>query len=353
MSNKFEKLYTPDDAAEEASRRRKKIRTSEATNYDEADQVVSRERTMEEHEFRAKRRDTYRTVWQKILGREKTSAMDVAIEDALRMDAEIEKKLRKGKVASITEAIEAIEKEGKFALERKEKISKEDWAWFRALQFGGSLEENNFEKATGIIYQAQQEKKINNKTKLDLKKIIAPLVTKKIAELIQKKDGKNFVRAFYELSRLWLITPEGLPKENLQSPEIQEVIKESLIYSMKTSPEYFARRRDKWANSGFIKNKETINTLPEIQQIVKEKLIGWMQVNPEYFAKNRDQWEHLGIINGTAMNQLPDIQKIAKEKLLSLLSNSPRYFVKFRDRWSKLGIIDKYEANSWTEVAKQ
>ena len=76
---------------------------------------------------------------------------------------------------------------------------------------------------------------------------------------------------------------------------------------MRVNPEYFAKYRDKWANAGFVENKEALNTLPEIQQIAKEELIGWMNVDPKYFAEYMDRWEKLRIINGRLMNQLPEI----------------------------------------------
>ena len=310
-------------------------------------QTQTRERFEQEREIRAKERNRYRTIWQKIFGREKTTAMDIAIEEALRMDAEIETLMREGKVASTTEAVEVIEKEGKFRLRGKERIGKEEWARFRALQFAGALEKNDFGKANEIVYQARWEKKVNDESRQILQETIAPLITQKVAELVQAKDGRNFVHAFYTLSNLKPITAEGLPQENLQSPEIQGAIKESLIFWMRVNPEYFAEYRDKWANAGFVENKEALNTLPEIQQIAKEELIGWMNVNPKYFAEYRDRWEKLGIINGRLMNQLPEIQKIAKEKLISWYKINPRYFAEYRNRWAALGIINAEEANSW------
>ncbi|PIT89525.1 hypothetical protein COU23_03410, partial [Candidatus Kuenenbacteria bacterium CG10_big_fil_rev_8_21_14_0_10_36_11] len=251
----------------------------------------TREQFEQERDIRAEERSRYRTIWQKILGREKIGEMDIAVEEALRMDAEIETMMQEGKVASTTEAVEVIEKEGKFGLKGQERIGKEEWARFRTLQFGGALEKNDFGKASEIVYQAGQEKKVDDENRQILKETIAPLITQKIAELIQAKDGRNFVRAFYELGCLQPITAEGLSQENLQSPEIQGAIKENLISWMRTDPEYFAKYRDKWANTGFVENKEALNTLPEIQQIAKEKLISWMRTDPEYFAKYRNKWE--------------------------------------------------------------
>jgi hypothetical protein len=312
----------------------------------------TRKKFEKEWEIRAKERNRYRTIWQKIFGREKTTAMDIAIEEALRMDAEIEALMREGKVASTTEAIEVIEKEGKFGLKGKERISKEEWARFRALQFAGALEKNDFGKAKEIVYRAGLEKGIDDESRQILKETIAPLITQKIIELVQAKDGRNFVRAFYELGNLHPITAEGLSQENLQSPEIQGAIKESLILWMRVNPEYFAEYRDKWVNAGFVKNKEELNTLREIQQIAKEKLIEWMRTNPVYFAEYRDRWELLEIIDGQQMNQLPEIQKIAKEKLIEWMRTNPVYFAEYRDRWERLEIIDGRQMNQLPEIQR-
>ena len=310
----------------------------------------TREQFEQERDIRAEERSRYRTIWQKILGREKIGEMDIAVEEALRMDAEIETMMQEGKVASTTEAVEVIEKEGKFGLKGQERIGKEEWARFRTLQFGGALEENDFGKASEIVYQAGQEKKVDDENRQILEETIAPLITQKVAELIQAKDGRNFVRAFYELGRLQPITAEGLSQENLQSPEIQGAIKENLISWMRTDPEYFAKYRDKWANNGFVENKEALNTLPEIQQIAKEELISWMNIDPEYFAKYRNKWEQSGIINGSEMNMLQEVQNIAKDKLIDWMRTDPEYFAKYRDKWAQAGIIDAEALSSLPEI---
>jgi len=306
----------------------------------------TREQFEQERDIRAKERNRYRTIWQKILGREKTGEMDIAVEEALRMDAEIETMMQEGKVASTTEAVEVIEKEGNFGLMGQERIGKEEWARFRTLQFGGALEENDFGKASEIVYQAGQEKKVDDENRQILEETIAPLITQKVAELIQAKDGRNFVRAFYELGRLQPITAEGLSQENLQSPEIQGAIKENLISWMRTDPEYFAKYRNKWEQAGIINGSE-MNMLQEVQNIAKDKLISWMRIDPEYFAKYRDLWGNAGIIEVDEMNTLEEIQKIAREKLLSWNRIDSRYFAKYRDIWAGLGIINAEEANGW------
>ena len=279
--------------------------------------------------------------------------MDIAVEEALRMDAEIETMMQEGKVASTTEAVEVIEKEGKFGLKGQERIGKEEWARFRTLQFGGALEKNDFGKASEIVYRAGQEKKVDDENRQILKETIAPLITQKVAELAKSRDGRNFVRAFYELGRLQPITAEGLSQEDLQSPEIQNSIKENLISWMRTNPEYFSEYRDKWANAGFVENKEVLNTLPEIQQIAKEKLISWMNTNPEYFAEYRDKWEQVGIINGSEMNALQQVQDIAKNKLISWMRTNPEYFAEYRDKWANLGIISAEDMNLMEEVQQE
>lgn len=104
------------------------------------------------------------------------------------------------------------------------------------------------------------------------------------------------------LNRFHPITAEGLSQEDLQSPEIQNAIKENLISWMEINPEYFAEYRDKLVNAGFVKNKDALNTLPEIQQIAKEKLISWYRMNPRFFAVYRDEWADLRIINAEEAN---------------------------------------------------
>ena len=318
-------------------------------NFEQINQT--RGEVEEEQEFRAKERNSYRTIWQKIFGRERTGEMDIAVEEALLMDAEIEKQLREGKAASTTEAVENIEKEGQFGLKGKERISKEEWARLRALQFAGALEKNDFRKASDILYRVELEKEIDTNTRLILKEAIAPLVIKKITELVQDRDGENFVRAFDEFNRLQLITAESLPAEALRSPEIQGAIKKHLISWMDYDPNVFAKRRDEWEKAGIIDAK-AMNQLPEIQKLAKGKLINSMDYDPNVFAKRRDEWTKAGIIDAQEMNQLQEIQKLVKERLISTMKDEPHSFIGRRDQWAKAGIISIEEANQLPEIQK-
>jgi len=310
----------------------------------------TREQFKEERDIKAEERNGYRTIWQKIWGLEETSGMDIAVEEALRMDAEIETLMRQRKVATTAEAVVVIEKEGKFGLKGEERIGKEEWARFRTLQFGGALKENDFGKASEIVYRAQQEK-VDDETRQILEETIAPLITQKVAELVKAKDGRNFVRAFYEFGRLQPITAEGLSQEGLRSPEIQDAIKENIISWMRTDPEYFTKYLDKWAQAGIIDAK-ALSNLPEIQQIAEERLIDWMNTDPEYFAMYRDKWAQAGIIDAKALSNLPEIQQIAKERLIGWMNTDPEYFAMYRDKWAQAGIIDAKALSNLPEIQK-
>jgi hypothetical protein len=309
----------------------------------------TREQFKKEREFRAKERNRYRTIWQKIFGLGKTTEMDIAIEEALRMDAEIETLMREGKVASTTEAVELIEKEGKFGLKGKERISKEEWARFRALQFAGALEKNDLGKASEIVYRARQEK-VDDESRQILEETIAPLIIQKVAELVQNRDGKNFVRAFYELSRLHPITAEGLSQKDLQSPEIQGAIKEDLIKRASIGPLTYSEMRDKLANGGFIDAKE-VNQLPEVQEIIKSDLIDRAKIGPRTYSKRRDEWVAIGVIKPETIDQLPEVQEIIKSDLIDRAKIGPRTYSKRRDEWVAIGVINAEEANGWIKSA--
>ena len=303
----------------------------------------TREDFVSERETRAKERNKYRTVWQKILGKEKTGEMDIATEEALQMDTEIKKILDEGRAASTSEAIEVIEKEGNFGLKGKERISKEEWARFRTLQFGGALEENDFGKASQIIIQAQQEKKINDETKQILKETISPVIIKKLSELVQNRDGENFVLAFHELGRLQSINREDLLQENLQSPEIQNAIKQNIIGC--NAPEYFQTVRDKWVKAGVV-DLETANQFEEIKEKAKQNIIGCNA--PEYFQTVRDKWVKAGVVDLETANQFEEIKEKAKQDIIGC--NAPEYFQTVRDKWVKAGVVDTVEVNTWPEV---
>jgi len=56
-----------------------------------------REQSAKEHGFRANVRNSYRNIWQIIFGRGKTTAMDIAEEEAWEMNREIEERVKEGK----------------------------------------------------------------------------------------------------------------------------------------------------------------------------------------------------------------------------------------------------------------
>jgi hypothetical protein len=53
-----------------------------------------------------------------------------------------------------------------------------------------------------------------------------------------------------------LIRAENIPEEALQSPEIQNAIKQDIILASRAGPYAFARRRDEWVQAGMVSIEE-------------------------------------------------------------------------------------------------
>ena len=115
--------------------------------------------------------------------------------------------------------------------------------------------------------------------------------------------------AFHELGRLQSINREDLLQENLQSPEIQNAIKQNIIGC--NAPEYFQTVRDKWVKAGVV-DLETANQFEEIKEKAKQDIIGCNAL--EYFQTVRDKWVKAGVVDTVEVNTWPEVIAKRKEK---------------------------------------
>lgn len=232
----------------------------------------SRNESQDQWEMRADARNDYRSLWKKIFGMDKTEAMDIAVEEALKMDEAIEDLLKEGKAKDIEEAIEIVDQQREFQPKKKDKIEKEEYFRPDILQFGNALEENDFNKAVMLIHKVESIKGADGEVQKALREIISPLIDKKIAELVKNKDGESFVEAFINLSRLKDINVKdlGLSEEEFRSPEILNAAKGYLVNELKTyGVDHFVHNRDKMVEAG-IATEEEVESWPEIIELKKK-----------------------------------------------------------------------------------
>jgi len=274
--------------------------------------IVSRQETKEEQEIRAENRNKYRAVWQKMFGVGKTTDMDVAMEEALKMDSTIDKEIKEGRADTIEDALNNVDQLPEFQLKGTERIDKEEYARAKTLQVGKAIVNNEFNKVFHILFKEQFREGLDEETMQVIDEHTTALVKEHVANLAQEKDGENFVDAIYWFaSRL---KSGDLPVEAVKSPEIQSVIREHIISWFSTffgSPETFVGELEKFSQLGLL-NKEEIIQSPEIQKLAKEEFIHWMGVDPKYFAQFRDEWAEFGIINQKEANMWPEIVAMRK-----------------------------------------
>ncbi|OGM05261.1 hypothetical protein A2125_01370 [Candidatus Woesebacteria bacterium GWB1_43_5] len=305
----------------------------------------TREQFEQERDFRADERTSYRTIWQKMFGREKTTAMDVAMEEALKMDAAIEKELKEGRAETIEEALDNIDKLPEFQLKGTERVEKEEYGRAKTLQVGKAIANNEFYKAVSILHKEQSRKGIDKETAQIMDERTTTLVKEHVANLAQAKDGKNFVNSIYWFaSRL---ESGDLPAEAVRSPEIAGAIREHAISwfrSFYNEPVNFAKELEKFSRLGLL-NKEEVAQAPEIQQYAREKAISWFRTfynEPRTFARIRDGFVQLGIVNAEEINSLPQIQEFAKEKATSWFETfygEPKTFARLWTDFENLGVL--------------
>jgi hypothetical protein len=251
-------------------------------------------------------RNKYRTTWQKLFGDKKEESVNLAAEEALEMDAQIERLLKEGKVRSSEEAIESIGEEEQHLLHGID-IGGKNYIKLRTLYFARALEDNRFDKARIAAYWSTHER--------GLRKAIAPLIAEKAAELVHNKDAENLYRAFRTYGLSEHLNIEDLPMEDLKHPEIQGALKRALVDMLRGNVEYFVQERDKYARAGIV-DAEEINRLPEIQELAKQHLIGSCS-SLEYFVQERDKYARAGIVDAEEADNWPEIKdKFDKNKSL-------------------------------------
>lgn len=267
-------------------------------NFEQINQ--SRGKFEQEQDVRAEERNKYRTLGQKIFLKDRVSGMDMAIEQAMKMDEEAKKLISSGEATIFTDAIEILNGKDEFALKGKDLIKKEEYIRPKILQFIKHLDKNEFLEAFGVSIVTSNRFRGDRDTLRIRNEAIKPLINQKLSELITNKDGKNLIEAFHYFS---IIMKGRINRENIAQ------IPDDLLKS------------------------------PEIVEEVKKSLIHWMKDNPSTYALWRDKWSSIGVIDANGMNNSPEIQKVLREKLNSLKKYDQKPYVYLKDKWEKEGLV--------------
>lgn len=299
--------------------------------------TASRDSAQKEWKDRAREQNSYRTLWKKIFGIEKTGAMDIAMEEAMKMDKKIEWMMQEGKAKSISEAVEIASQQNEFEPKTKDKTEKEEFLRPFILEIGKFIESNHFSVASMIEYDVGCLKGVDDEMRQMLKEVISPLIDKKIIECIKSKDGKSFLEAFmtYKHEKIDKIKKDnninelGLSEEELRAPEIVNAVKERLIDSF----ERFCIMR--------IPNRRML------EFIVEDK----KQFGIDNFVIFRDEMVKTGIVSKEEINGLEKIKNRAKILLVNTLRHyGIAYFEVRRDQMIEAGIVSGEEAENWPEI---
>jgi|GEM_PF-2972457 len=318
------------------------------------------EQSLREQDERAGERNKYRSLAQKLFGQEKVIGIDMAMEEAMRMDTLIDQEVEEGETMS--DAVKSASALPEFRLKGLRNIQKEEYLRAKALQFAHALEENKFLKAKILRKLPQFE--VDDATVEMYQEAVTSAVNQRAGDLVTQKDGGNFrkvVRGFgddIQRDRM------KVTDEELKAPEIQAPIQKDLVVSFKwhntISPKAFAKDRDRLVKMGIVDTTE-INELPEIQLVARDRLVKsfiWHNViSPDSFAKDRDGLVEIGVVKAIEINQLPEIQDAAKRYLIASFEYhniiDPKAFAKERDRLAAVGVIDVASFNQINEIRKK
>lgn len=312
------------------------------------------DQSLREQDERAGERNKYRTLAQKLFGQEKVSGVDMAMEEAMKMNSLIDQEVEKG--TKMDEAVKTVSTLPEFKLKGLRNIKKEEYVRAKTLQFAHALEENKFLKAKVLRKLPQTE--VDDATVEIYQNAVTSAINQRAGDLVNQKDGENFRKVIRGFGNDIQRERIQVTDEALKTPEIQGPIQKDLVGSFKwhntISPESFAKERDRLVKMGIVDSTE-INQLPEIQQVAKDRLVEsfkWHNtIDPNSFAKERDSFVALGVADKAEINGLAEIQKAAKEYLIASYNwhntISPEGFTKDRDAFVSLGIVKEETVNRW------
>lgn len=348
------KLKDETESAEKAEEILKKINGETETKKDQKKIQEIKEKAYfqsrneyEEKQYNfAEEKNKCRTLAQKLFFKNKVSGMDIMIEEALKMDQEMEKLIANGKADTFTEAIQILEK-GKKDTEKQDK-----YAELSALEIVRNLENGAISKASSIALNRMYGKEAIPEARGDIKKYIAPYVKEKIIYSIKNKNARGLVQLLKNDFGEY-IKPEDLkemPQDVLKSPEIMSEVNKEVISCFDpkeiVDPKgKFEFRIREYTRLGLITYEEAIN-LPGVRKKAEKEAISWFEFSekPEVIKGVWEKIEEMGVLKRKDITQLPAIKEEAKYKLeskLEYLGDKSLSFNELKDFYMENGIINQ------------
>ena len=308
---------------------------------------ATREQFDGEADFRARERNKYRSVWQKMFGRDKSDSMDMIMEEAIAMNAAIDKELKNGRVQDMDEALDVVDQMSQFQLKGTERVKVEEYARTKTLQIGEAIESNEFYKASSILYREQHKKGVDKETAQVMSEQTTAFVKQHVGSLAEAKDGKNLVNAISAFdSRL---DKSDISPEAAKSPEILKAVSDDLISYFRTfavsEPKVFVKEVERFTKFGLAEREKIVQT-PEIKEFTRKEAISYFQTfattDPKAYQRIRDSFVALGVGTVEEYNQLAEIQKVAREEVASYQrtfgATQPEVVRRVRNSFVQLGI---------------
>lgn len=315
------------------------------------------DQAVREQDERATERNKYRSLAQKLFGKGKVTGVDIAMEEAMRMNPLIDQEVESG--ATMEDAVKKVSALPEFKLKGRTNIQKEEYVRARVLQFAHALEENKFLKAK-VLRVIPLLEVLDDRVEM-YQDAVKSAINQRAGDLVKQKDGNNFRRIVRGFGGDVQRDRMQVTDEELKTPEIQDPIRRDLVESFRYhtpfTPDKFAKERDKLVAMGIVEGAE-INRLPEIKQIARDRLVGSFNYHvpftPDTFVKERDALVKIGIMSAEVANQIPEIQEIAKQKIISSFRYhtpfTPDKFAQERDALVKAGVVNLADINQLPEI---
>ncbi len=308
----------------------------------------------EQSNARADMRNEKRGLFAKIFKRNKTEGLDIAHEEALRVDALMEKRQTQTQESS-TEAARSVLESSEFQNKRESQIENEELARKLAPKVVEAFERGDF----ALAYKEEQKWKYTGSEEAGKAlRGIEALFTQKAESAIVSGD-KQAMRGIVETPRAYktigLEMLAKMPKEIIQNETLQKELEGSLsgLIVNARDPEASVRLANELINKGLIDVEKVHEVYKSkgVQNELSSSISGYIlnAGNPEKAIKNAQDFMRMGIMNQesvSAILQSPDIQNNVERHIEGWVRNArdSQRAVKELGRYQSLGIVTKEKA---------
>lgn len=311
----------------------------------------------------AEQREKFRDIIEKIIENEENTEIEVAMEEARKMEEDVEEIIKDGKAKDRIQACAEVSAQKEYLLKDKTRIEKEESVRPYFLLVTEALKKDDLETAETVIKTLPPEKKqifsevqdiLDRSFEKKQKQYIQEGKEEKLVELMRTRD---MVSSQFDLKKL-----SQLSSEEKNSPELKEAAKEFLLGKIQSIAEILSGdglRQYIWTREELKRegvNTDSIDTDAEVRYTLKTIIVKDTEFFDYFISEQidhfRDLSSQLEISGIMAKNELMKDKRV--HEIFSLILQDSLFsrknlagkemfknYLSLRDKLSKLGILKK------------